>query len=113
MNGRSRTTVRRSESPSATALLRMPRPMHACACGQERRDMNGTFQALVLVGLAVLIAVVIALAVFVMKRQPAAMASRRGVANSAVEASAAPASSALSTVEPSAVAEREAQLAEA
>jgi ribonuclease Y len=75
--------------------------------------MSGTFQALVLVGLAVLIAVVIALVVFVMKRQPASMVGRQGLANSAAEDSAVTASTAISTVEPRAVAEREAQLAEA
>jgi ribonucrease Y len=74
--------------------------------------MSGTFEALVLVGLAVLIAVVIALAVYVMRRQPAAVASRRDLANSTAEDSVATTAGRLSTIEPSAVAEREAKLAE-
>jgi ribonuclease Y len=74
--------------------------------------MSGAFEALVLVGLAVLIAVVIALAVYVMRRQPAAVASRRDLANSTTDDSAATAATRISMVEPSAVAEREAQLAE-
>ena len=73
--------------------------------------MSGTFEALVLVGLVVLIAVVIALAVFVMKRQPAMQAGGPGLVKGPADGTVAT-SAATAMAEPSAVAQREAQLAE-
>ncbi len=77
--------------------------------------MSGTFQTLVLVGLAVLIAVVIALAVFVMKRQSASTAtlSRRGLGERITDDAVTRESVAPTEVDRNANREREARLADA